>query len=240
MQGQHSDSAVSNWLHSAALSNAGECCWSSYSMKIWTICSVWTRPWTALMYHICQISLTAFPATSYQKITGFPWCRNHSYQSEWRITCVSRQVTHLSSHYHISLKFLTHFRTLSGRFWPFGIISLWTQLGASIPILLPCTVTKCRSLYPITSNFSPDWLSFSLDISILTVPAYCHMPAFIVTPGSVSHTDIILPCVLPTALTSVRYDLLSWFCGIVNKSLQLLFSVKCLILAMTTLLVMVL
>ena len=185
----NSDSAISNWQHTADLSNARKCCWSSYSMKTWTICSVWTRPRTALKYRICQISLTAFPATSCRKLTGFPWCWNHSYQSEWHITCVSRQVTCLPSHSHLYfeiLETLQHFRTLSGRFCTLGIISLWTRLGASTLILvLWQNAGQCiRSFSSYFKIFSLDWLSFSLDIDILAVPAYRHLPAFIAAPGS--------------------------------------------------------
>ena len=39
-------------------------------------------------------------------------------------------------------------------------------------------------------NFLPDWLSFSLAIGISTVPAYRHLPAFIVAPGSVTSPSI--------------------------------------------------
>ena len=57
-----------------------------------------------------------------------------------------------------------------------------------------------KMLFSVSSHshyfklFSPDWLSFSLDIGILAKPAYCHLEAFIVAPGFLKALSVCGAC----------------------------------------------
>ena len=163
MQSQLSDSAVSSWLHTAAKSIAEECCWSSFSIKsglyavyeqghelLWSTASV-KFPWQPFPPPLAtrdggksQDSPDVLPAGAIAtSLSGG--------------SCVS---VDRSCVYQATPTLFINFRptTLTGGFCTLGIISLWTRLGASIPILLSCTMTKCRSVYQVILLLFQDFL----------------------------------------------------------------------------------